>query len=181
MTLSHWSLIPKLHVFLLHIGGKTRNSIWRGQFFLLNYFLFCTMNPFSWSSSAAFFIKQKFKLKWLLNPNSTRLAQTHNVVKIFQMALLIAGQTKPFYLKRFFVFLGVGNPAKDLNFANETHSAFKCTSSPQPCSEVLQPPVGQHRGPLAQPCWAADGSTATTESPALPACSGADVHLKLRS
>lgn len=63
MTLSHWSLIPKLHVVLLHIGGKNRNSIWGGQFFLLNYFLFCTMNPFSWSSSAAFFIKQKFKVK----------------------------------------------------------------------------------------------------------------------
>lgn len=85
------------------------------------------MNPFFWSSSAAFFLNQQFKLKWLPNPNSTCLGQTHSVVTIFQAALLVAGQTKPLTLKRFSVFWGrVGNPAEDLNFATETHAAFNC-------------------------------------------------------
>lgn len=118
-----------------------------GHFFHLNYFLFCTLNPLFSSSSAAFFIKQKFKLKRFLNPNSTCLGQAHSVVKIFQTAFLIAGQTKPLYLKRFFYgfFLGGGggNPAKDLNFANETHATFKRISSPEPCSEQY----GSHRWP----------------------------------
>lgn len=97
------------------------------------------MNPFFWSSFAAFFINQQFKLKGLLNPDSTCLGQTHSVVTIFQAAPLIAGQTKPLTLNRFFngvsFFLfggelgwggwGVGgNPTKDLNFATETHAAF---------------------------------------------------------
>lgn len=93
------------------------------------------MNPFFWSSSAAFFTKRKFKLKWLLNPNSTRFGQAHNVVKIFKRLSSSLAKPNPSTLWDFFcVFWGVGNQAKDLNFANETHTAFKCTSSPQPRS-----------------------------------------------